>query len=94
MPQPTPPMDAAAFREMCMKANDRSQQAQLMFEMSDDQAGYFIAQRPNKFSLNPVVVFLDATALELACANWLITRNRIQQQLMAAAGQQGKAPDA
>ena len=94
MPQPPALPDAAAFREMCLKANDRSQQAQLMFEMSDDTAGYYIAQRPNKFSLTPMVVFLDGTALELACANWLITKNKLQAQLMAAAAQQGKAPDA
>ena len=73
-----------------MRANDRSQQAQLMFEMSDDKAGYFIAQRPRKLSLAPVVVFLDATALELACANWLITRAKIAAQLEATVGKTAK----
>ncbi len=83
---PQPPQDAAAFREMCLKANDRSQPPQLMFEMSDEKAGYFIAQRPNKFELRPNVVFLDASALELACANWLIMRHKLQQQMEATLG--------
>jgi hypothetical protein len=88
--QPALP-DPAAFREMCVKANDRSQQAQLMLEISDEKAGYFIAQLPNKFALKPVIVFLDASALELACANWLITRNKLAQQMEATLGQKADA---
>lgn len=83
--------DPAAFREMCLKANDRSQQAQLMFEMSEDKAGYFIAQRSNKFAIKPVVVWLDAAALEIACAQWLLTRSQIQAQMLKAAEQQEQA---